>query len=144
MCVAAIGIIGGVVSAIGSLYAGQAQANAYKAEAKMQEYQAQSLSNAGAFESARKGQENERLTGSQVTAIAASGGDLSGSGLDVIKDSRTEGEMDKALIRANMQQKSDMSRYQASISKMNAKAAKTGSMISAGAGLINSFAGAMG
>lgn len=144
MCVAALGILGGVVSAIGSIYSGKAQAAAYKAEEKQLEYQARSQAEAGSLDSWRKERENERLTGEQVVAVAASGGQLSGSALDVIKDSRYEGDLDKALIRMNAQTKSNMSRYQASIADMNAKAAKTGSLLSAGAGLINSFQSAMG
>ena len=143
MCIAAIGIVaglaGGVMSAMGSLYSGQVQSAQYKAQAKMQQNEARSLAETGSFESWRKERENERLTGDQVVAIAAGGGDLSGTNLDVIRESRSEGDLDKALIRANMQQKSNMAMYQSAVSKMNAKAAKTGSMISAGAGLINSF-----
>lgn len=144
MCGPAIGIIagigGGIMSAMGSIYSGKVQANQYKAEEQMLKYQAQSQREAGSLDSWRKERENERLTGSQITAIAASGGDLSGSALDVIKESRAEGDLDKALIRAGMEQKARMSLYQADVAKMNAKAAKTGSMLSAGAGLINAFA----
>lgn len=143
MCLPAIGaiagLLGGVVSAVGSIYSGNAQAAGYKAEAKMHEYEAISQREMGSLDAWRKQRENERVTGEQIVAIAGSGGDLSGSSLDIIKDSRAEGDLDRALIMANAQQKSEMSGFQAKVAKMNAKSAKTGGMLAAGAGLINSF-----
>lgn len=143
MCIMALGAIagvaGGVLSAAGSLYSGSVQAAQYKAEARMHQYEADSAREAGVLDVWRKDRENERLTGEQIVAVAAGGGDLSGSNLDLVKESRMEGDLDKALIRANAQQRSDMSMYKSKVAKVNAKSAKTASLFSAGAGLINSF-----
>lgn len=142
MCSPVFTILGGVLGAVGSLYQGNAAAAGYEAQAKMYKYEAQSEANVGAIESWKKERENERLTGEQIVAIASSGTDLSGSNLDIIKDSRAEGDLDKALIRVNAQQRSNMAAFQSKQAKANAKTAKTGALFSAGAGLINSFSDA--
>lgn len=136
MCVP---MLGAVVAGVGSLMSGMAQAASYDANAKAMDAQAQSERETGAYESARFGEKTERMTGKQVTAIAAQGLDLSGTPLDVVVDSRTEAELDRAAIRANWQQKSNMSAYQAKVDRMNAKSARVGAVIGAIAPVINAF-----
>lgn len=137
-------VIGGIISGIGSLASGMAQAATHKANARALEYEAQGQRNAGSYESARQDERNQRLTGQQVTATAANGLDLSGSPVDVIVDSRTQGELDKQMIRANWQHKSNMSQYQAKVEKMNAKSAKIGAVIGAISPVFNSMTGPQG
>jgi hypothetical protein len=79
------------------------------------------------------------MQGQQVAAYAGSGLDLSGTPMDVIADTRTEGELDKAAIRTNWQQKSNISGYNAKIAKMNAGSAMTGGFIGAATSLAKGF-----
>jgi hypothetical protein len=142
MCGPALGLIGAGVSAFGSIYSGMAQSAGYKATAKAQQMQAQSEVTAGSYESARAGERIDRMQGKQVAAYAGMGLDMSGTPSDVIADTRTEGEMDKAAIRTNWQQKSNVSDYGAKISKMNAKSAMMGGIIGAGTSLASGFSSA--
>ena len=128
MCVP---IIGALVSGIGSIMSGMAQAAGYEAQAKSQDMQAQAQRNAGSYDSARQAEKVARVTGQQITGTAAMGVDLSGSPVDVIVDSQTEGNLDKAAIRTNWQQKANISNYDAKISRMNAGQATMGGFIGA-------------
>lgn len=139
MCGPALAIVGGIVQGIGAYSSGMAQANSLKATAAGLHLQAQGERNAGAYESERQGEKIARLTGQQVTGVAANGFDLTGSMGDVINDSRTQGELDKAMIRANWQHKSNMSDFQADVASKNAKAAKTGAIIGAIAPVMSGF-----
>ena len=129
-------MIGGVLSAVGTLYSAAAQSAAYSAEAKAKQYEARATSEAGSYESGKQADRNARLTGQQITAAAASGVDISGSPSEVITDSRSEGEMDKQAIRYNYQFKSNLANYEAKIAKMNSRTAMTGGVIGAIAPLI--------
>ncbi len=137
MCIplAAISIIttlaGAAASAAGSVYSGMAQSATYKAQAKAAQYEAQAQREEGAYASARQDERNQRLTGQQVTATSRSGVDLSGTAGSLIADARTEGELDKMAIRRNSDFKSNLSLYEAKVSRMNAKTARTGGMIGA-------------
>lgn len=141
MCGPALGLVGAVVSAAGSIYSGLAQSASYKAQAQGLEYQAQAESEKGSYESARQAEQNARLTGKQVTAIAASGVDLYGSPVDVVADSRREGELDKQAIRHGAQFRANLARYEASVARSNATSAKIGGFIGAAAPLINGMTG---
>jgi hypothetical protein len=154
MCIPAMAAIGGIVGAAGSIFSGMAasaqykgQAAAYKAESLAKQYQAQSQANAGAYESSIKLDEGKRLLGKQVTGFASSGVDVSsGSPGEVIADSNSAVNMDVAAIRANWQDRANMSIYESKIAQMNAKNAKnnasmamTGGIIGAMSPLVNSF-----
>lgn len=122
----------GVLTAAGSIYSGMAQgaaadgqAAAYNAEKKAMKYQAQSEANAGSYESAIKQDEGKRFVGKQVTALAASGVDVSsGSAGDIITDTASNFNMDVAAIRHNWQDKANLSGYSSKIAKLNAQTAK--------------------
>lgn len=139
-----IGIIGGIVAGVGSLMSGMQQSAAYKAQAKASEMEARSESEAGSYESARASERAARLQGQQVTSIAAQGLDLSGTPLDVVTDSATDAELDKRMIRANAQRKSNTSMYEAKLAKMNAKSAAIGGVIGAISPVLNSMTGTSG
>lgn len=150
MCGPALPLFGMAVSAAGSIFSGMSQAAGYKAQAESQRMQAQADANAGSYESARQIDKIARMQGQQVTAVAGMGVDLAGSPMDVISDSRTEGEMDKAAIRSNWQQRSNIATFQSKVSDMNAGSAMTGGFIGAlapiikGAGKLTGTAGAFG
>ena len=137
-------MIGGIVSAVGSIYSGMAQSAAYKAEAQAKKYEAQALAEQGSYESKQYSDKVKRVTGQQVTATAASGVDITGTPSDVIVDSNTEGQMDVMAIRRNAQFKSNLANYEAKIAKMNAKQAKVGGVIGAISPLVSGLQSSFG
>lgn len=141
MCGPAIGLIGAVASAAGSIYSGLAAAAGYKAQAQAAKYEAEVQRNQGALESRRQGEMNARLAGKQITATASSGVDLYGTATDVIADSRREGEFDKQLIRWNSSNKAKLKEYEAKVANMNAGSATVGGFIGAVAPLVNGMTG---
>jgi hypothetical protein len=144
MCGPAIGLIGGLVSAAGTIYSGMAQSASYEAAAQAKEYEARGKSQMGSYESARQDERNQRLTGQQITATASSGVDLSGTPGAVIADSRSEGEMDKQAIRYGAQFGANLSMYESKVAKMNAKTARTGAVIGALAPVISGIGNGFG
>lgn len=144
-------IIGAVVGAAGSIFSGMAasaqyngQAAVYKAEAKAKQYQAQSQANSGAYESSIKLDEGKRLTGQQVTGFASSGVDVaSGTPGEVIADSNSSVNMDVAAIRANWQDRANMSAYESKIAKLNAKNAKSNAKMAMVGGVVGALSPAL-
>lgn len=128
MCVP---LLGAVIGAAGSIFSGmaasaaaQGQSAVYRAEKKALQMQAQSENNAGSYESAMKADEGKRLLGKQVTALAATGLDVStGTPGEIITDSASAVNMDVAAIRHNWQDKSNLTMYNSKIAGLNAKIA---------------------
>jgi hypothetical protein len=141
MCGPVLPILGAVAGAAGSFYSGMAQGAAYDAEAKGLRYQAEAELDAGAYEQGAQTRQNERVTGQQVAAIGSSGVDIWGTPMDVIQDSRAEGELDRLAIGRNAVARSNITRYRGDIAKMNAGLARTGGMIGAIAPMVQGFTG---
>ena len=118
-----------------------AQAAGYEAEAKGLRYQAEGELNAGAFDVATQTRQNERVTGQQVTAIGSSGVDIWGSPMDVVQDSRSEGELDRLALGTNAIGRANLTRYKGDIARMNTQSARTGGFIGAIAPAIKGFTG---
>ena len=125
MCMAAIGILGGVIQGIGAMQAAQAQAAQYKAQSRALKVQAQGERNVGSYESIRAQERGDLAVSKNITGFAAKGLDItSGTPQDVILDSATEVALDVKTIRANATVQSNKTDYEAKIAQMNAKAAK--------------------
>lgn len=124
MCVAAIGLIGGVLSGIGALAQANAAAANETAQANMKDRQALIERNTGAYKAERLAERVRQVEGNQRANYAASGLALTGSAGDVIEDSATQGALDIAAIRWNTQLTADNLGYEAKINRMNAKNAK--------------------
>lgn len=135
MCLPAIGLIAGLagagLSAVGSIYAGQVNSANYKAEERALKIDARNQRAIGGYNAQRQEDKNERLTGQQVTAAAASGVDLTGTPLDVVVDSRKEGNLDVQAIRWGAAQRANNSLYAAKVAGNNASTAKTAGNIGA-------------
>lgn len=148
MCLPAIGIIaglaGGVASAMGSIYSGQVASANYKAEERALKIDARNQRAIGGYNAQRQEDKNERLTGQQVTAAAASGVDLTGTPLDVVVDSRKEGNLDVQAIRWGAAQRANNSLYAASVAKQNASTAKTAGYIGAIAPILSGVSTSFG
>lgn len=124
MCVAAVGILGGVVSGLGAAMGMQNDAASLDAQAKFKERQAGLEIEAGAAKARQIQGEVDRTLGAQRAGFAANGVALTGSASDVILDSAEEGALDVATVRWNSRLASDNLKYQAKMDKMNAKSAR--------------------
>lgn len=129
MCVAAIGLIGGVLSGIGAMAQANAAAANETAQAEMKDRQAAIERSTGAYKAARLAEKVKQVEGNQRANYAASGLALTGSASDVIEDSATQGALDIAAIRWNTTLTSDNLGYEAKINRMNAKNAKASAPI---------------
>lgn len=129
MCWAAIGLIGSVVAGVGAKREADQQAANYSAQAEAQRRQAGIITTTGAYQAQRKQEEVDRAVGAQRAAYGGSGVALSGSALDVIDESATEGAMDVAAIRWNSGMEATTQRANAAVSDANARAAKKASKL---------------
>lgn len=139
MCIAAAGLIGGLVSAVGTIASAQAQAASFSAQAKVAERQAELERDKGAVEIARTREASQRLSGKQIAAFGSSGVTLAGSAQDVIADSITEANLDIGAIRFGRDVNVQNFQTQAKIARVNASQARTAGFIGALTPLINSF-----
>ena len=124
MCVAILGVLGGVVSGIGAAMGANAQAASLDAQAKFKDRQAGLELEAGAAEARRIQGQVDRVGGAQRAGFAGSGIALTGSAEDVLLDSAAEGALDVATVRWNSRLAADNLKYQAKIDRVNAKTAQ--------------------
>lgn len=126
MCMAAIGILGGVISGLGAMQQANAAAASHKANADMERRQAAIERTAGSFKAQRQQDQVDRVAGQQRAAIGGSGISLtSGSAEDIVSETAEEGALDVAAIRWNSGLAGDNYTYKSKISDMNAKSAKS-------------------
>jgi hypothetical protein len=151
MCMMAIApvmsLVGGVVQGIGAKAKANQDAENYKAQANMQKRQAGVVQTTGAYKAQRQQDNVARALGAQRAAYAGSGVALSGTPLDTIEESATEGALDVAAIRWNTDAEATTQRYNASTSMASAKAAKKAgnvAMLSPIIGGVASFASGFG
>lgn len=123
MCMAVIGILGGVMSGIGAAMQAKQQEKSLKAQSDMEKRQASIEAQAGNYKARQQQAEGERVLGQQRAAFAANGVALDGTALDVIGDTAGEIAMDTAAIRWNSSLTSENLRYKSKVSAMNAKSA---------------------
>lgn len=132
-----LGIIGGVIGAMGSLQEANATASAadYNKEVANRNRAATLEQTESAI--ADKRLENRRQMATLRASYGASGLELDGSPLDVLEDTATEQAYDVAKIRYQGRMKAEGYREQAALFKLESKSAKTAGYISAGAQLIS-------
>lgn len=128
----------GGIEAIGKLQAGRAAYKSGLYNAAVAEDQANlEILSAGAREAAIR-RSARRLQGQQLTALAASGGDISsGSALDVLKDSAVEAELDALTARYEGQLQARSQRQGAKLARMQGKQARTASYFSAASSMLS-------
>ncbi len=132
----AIGIIGGVISAIGSLQQANAQAASAEYNAKVAERNKRAVKNQTESEIEDRQVEHRRQLGSMRASYGASGLQMEGSPLDVLEDTATEQAFDISKIRYQGAMKAEGYSEQAALYKLEAKSAKTAGWIGAGSALI--------
>jgi hypothetical protein len=122
MCLAAaIGLAGSVVSGIGAAQQAKAQQASINAQAKLQGRQMQIDRETTGYEVSRTQDKIDRTLGAQRAGFISSGVGLSGSALDIMGETETEGALDVAAIRWNSKLRQDNIGYEQKITKMNAK-----------------------
>ena len=139
MCIPAIGLVGGLVSAASSLAGASAQSSQLKAQAKFADRQAAVERQRGSVEAARQRQTGEALFGRGVAGFARAGVSLSGSPTAVLSNIRAENELDTDRIRLNSRAREDQQRFNAGLSRSRASAARTRGVFGAISPLISAF-----
>lgn len=129
MCHPAFLVASALLSSAGAVQQGLTQSANYKAQAAGLERQATSEQVAAGYEANRRKEQLAALTGAQITRMGAEGGDLSGSALDVIGDSRREGLLDIAALEYGAEVRAGNLRTEAKAARQNAKSARIGAVI---------------
>lgn len=142
------------MSAAGSIAAAQAQADAARYQAQINEMnakiarkRARDALERGKLEEQQKRQDVQAVLGRQRAAMAANGVDINfGSPLDTLADAAMMGEMDSLIVRTNFHRQAynhdveaENFRAQANLNRMEAKAATTGGFLSAMGTIIGGF-----
>lgn len=144
MCMMALGLIGGIVSAVGSMAAASAQANAANQQAAAYERQAAIERQTGEYEAARQRDKSIRLISQQKVGYLSAGVGLQGTPLDIIADTTRETELDVSAIRYNHEVKAQNFQAQAGVFRAKADAAMVGGAFGAISPLIKGFGGGGG
>jgi hypothetical protein len=115
-------IAAGVIAGIGGLMGNLQAKAAANANAKAQDAAAQQEQQAGAYASARKTEQVQRALGEERANISSNGLGLTGTSAAIVNESAVEGQLDVDAIRWNATTRANNLRYQAAVSRMNAKA----------------------
>lgn len=139
-----LAIAGAVVSAVGAMKQGQANAGAAEYNAGIARQNSVVALQQGDAAVQAQGRDARRRLGSMKALYGASGveGDT-GSPLDVLADSTRMAELDALTTQYNYQLKSQGFDDQATLDDSNAKNSRTASYLNATSSLLNSGAGAM-
>ena len=140
-----------VVSAIGAIQQGEAQAASQRAQAQANDFNATVARNNAtiASDQANAKEEAQRrhfaaLQGQAVAGVAQSGTGFDGSNMDVLKQNAINNELDALTIRYEGQNQakglmaqSQLDTYNASVNRMNASNAQTSGYLNAGANILS-------
>lgn len=145
-----LGAMGKIQQANAQAAAGEYNAKVAEMNATLSERRAKDALERGKVEEQRKRQEVAQLKGRQMAAMAANGVDLSfGSPLDTLVDTAVLGELDALTIRRNFARESYdhrvaavNGRADATLSRMNADAARTGGWLAAAGTVLGGAANA--
>lgn len=132
----ALGIVSGLVSAVGSIAQASAQAASAKYNAKVAERNKRAVTAQTINEVEDQRLRNRRTMGSIRAAYGANGFEMAGSPLDVISDTAVEQELDVAKIKYQGAMKAEGYSEQATLFKMEAKADTTAGFFGAASGLL--------
>lgn len=138
-------MVGGVISGIGSLYSGRATQNALDAQADINDENAQLDIQQGDYNAMRQGMVVSQKLGAMKAAYGANGvSSNSGSVLDVLQQSATNGEMDTQNILHGAAIKAVNYQNEASMERLGASNAVTASYINAFSSVAGGTASAFG
>ena len=132
--------VGALLSAKGQLDAGAAAERAGNAEGDLLEKNAGRVEDMGRYTAFRHNMKVKKALGAGRAAYSASGVTMSGSAMDVMRESAVEGERDRLTILYNAKVRSETMRDQAQIARYRGRAARQAAGYSA-AGSVLSGAG---
>jgi hypothetical protein len=130
--------VGAAVSAAGAIKQGNDQAAIADYNAKVGEVNAQQAQAEAAVNAGQQDRQTRQTLGQAAAAYGAAGVDMTGSPLDVMMDSASQGELAKRLILYQGDTKAAALRQGASVSEAQGGAAQTAGYFSAGSTLLTS------
>ena len=136
--------VGALLSAKGQLDAGDAAREAGDAEGDLLEKNANRVEEMGEYTAFRHNMKVKKVLGAGRAAYAASGVTMSGSAMNVMRESAVEGERDRLAILYNAEVKADTMRDQASIARYSGRAAQRAAQYSAAGSLLGGAGRTMG
>ena len=136
----ALMIVGTAVTAYGQYQAGKDKQAALDYNASIEERNAQVRLEKAEYDANQKDKKTRRVIASQRVAFAAGGFTIAGTALDTLRDSATQGEMDRMAIMYGGEMDAENSRNQAELNRMEGKAAARAGKYAA-AGTVLSGAG---
>jgi hypothetical protein len=129
----ALMIVGTAVTAYGQYQAGQDKKAALDYNAQIEERNAQVRLEKAEYDANQKDKRTRAVIASQRVAFAAGGFTVAGTPLDTLRDTATQGEMDRMAIMYGGEMDAENSRNQATLNRMEGKAAsKAGKFAAAG------------
>lgn len=140
----ALSLVGGIVSAVGSLAQANAQANAAKFNAQVAKQNRDATLEQTTNEIQDQRSKNRRMLGAMRAAYGANGLEMSGSPLDVVSDTTTEMEYDVAKMKYIGRVKAVGYANQAKLYEAEADAARTSGIIGAASSMLGAFQGMSG
>ncbi len=142
MCIAAAGLLGGLVSAAGSLASASAQSAQQRAQAKFAEQQAEIERNRGALSAGRERLTGARAIGRSIASFGNSGVGLEGSPAAFLADVTSENELDADALRFDADRRAGRFRFDAELARSRARQARTQGFFSAASPIISSLSSA--
>ena len=137
-------IVGTAVSAYGQYQAGKAQKAAYDYNAQIEERNAQIARDQAAYDAKQQEKRTRQISASQRVAYAAGGFTMAGTPLDTLRQSATEGEMDRMAILYGGDVEAANRESHAELARMQGTAAKTAGTYAAAGTAIGGFGSAAG
>jgi hypothetical protein len=136
---AAIGVFGSLIQAVGAMQQANAQSAEYKAKAAMNKRQAQIERIKGTYEADRLRDKGERIYGSQRAAYSDAGVTLEGTPTNVISESVSENQLDVQAVLWGQTIAGQNYDYQSKIDLMNAKSSKKAGFFAALSPILSGF-----
>ncbi len=135
-------VVGGAISAAGSMQQGNAQAAAEETRARMAERQQTISKQRQGVESGRVRENLRRVIGQQRAAAGERGVNVGGSVVDVMDDSAREAAFDLESIRFGAEGEQGNLQYEADAARQRARSAKQAGRIGAFGSLVRGFGSA--
>lgn len=120
MCLAALSLVGGIISGIGGMMAAQQQAAQYRAQEALYKRQAALEREAGSYAAEKKLTQGMQMLGEQFAVYGERG---VAADPYVINSSAHQVDLDVAMIRRNAQIAEDNELYKSKVAAMNAEGA---------------------
>ena len=118
-------VVGTAVTAYGQYQAGKAQKAAYDYNAQVEERNAQIAKDQAAYDAKQQEKKTRQIIAAQRVAYGAGGFTMAGTALDTLRQSATEGEMDRMAILYGGDVEAANRKSAATLARFQGKAAKT-------------------